>query len=297
MGLQNFTDQHLPVSRTDHRAHRGGARRSSTPQTSPVAVETLADPGATLERCTHSPTRPRSAHRGEVAAHRRRSPVPGPAPTRHRVAAPGSMAATRSRAVPPGTAACSIWADGQIALRARAHGPTMTSEGSTGSPPAILPTSPAQRPCALGRPAAPGTAVSGLRRPARVLPDHQQGLSGLGRRRRLLHTLPRTPSRITSSPFRRIPPAVAGRNPSRSYRSYGKRSSCTAPATCRPRDREASVVVLEYAVHGLAGQQPARLDTLRLVITIKDRKSHWRDYARQPSLLRIRRRRLAPPHK
>ena len=46
------------------------------------------------------------------------------------------------------------------------------------------------------------------------------------------------------------------------------------------RDREASVVVLEYAVHGRAVSTGHAYDNHFVsVITIKDRKvTHWRDY-------------------
>jgi ketosteroid isomerase-like protein len=46
------------------------------------------------------------------------------------------------------------------------------------------------------------------------------------------------------------------------------------------RDREASVIVLEYAVHGQAVQTGRTYDNHFVsVITIKDRKvTHWRDY-------------------
>jgi len=46
------------------------------------------------------------------------------------------------------------------------------------------------------------------------------------------------------------------------------------------RNREASVIVLEYAVHGQAVQTRRTYDNhLVSAITIKDRKvTHWRDY-------------------
>jgi len=46
------------------------------------------------------------------------------------------------------------------------------------------------------------------------------------------------------------------------------------------RHREASVIVLEYAVHGRAVQTGRTYDNRFVsVITIKDRKvTHWRDY-------------------
>jgi uncharacterized protein len=65
------------------------------------------------------------------------------------------------------------------------------------------------------------------------------------------------------------------------YRDYGKTIVLHASDELAVhRDREASVVVLEYAVHGRAlGTGRAYDNHFVSVITIKDRKiAHWRDY-------------------
>src|SRR5260370_27225382 len=65
------------------------------------------------------------------------------------------------------------------------------------------------------------------------------------------------------------------------YRGYGSNivlRSADEPAV--HRDREASVILLEYAVHGQAVQTGRTSDNHFVsVITIKDRKvTHWQDY-------------------
>ena len=65
------------------------------------------------------------------------------------------------------------------------------------------------------------------------------------------------------------------------YRSYGETIVLHSSGDLAVhRDREASVVVLEYAVHGRAVSTRHAYDNHFVsVITIKDRKvTHWRDY-------------------
>ena len=65
------------------------------------------------------------------------------------------------------------------------------------------------------------------------------------------------------------------------YRGYGSNIVLrSADELAVHRDREASVIVLEYAVHGQAVQTGRTYDNHFVsVITIKDRKvTHWRDY-------------------
>src|SRR6266567_3700375 len=65
------------------------------------------------------------------------------------------------------------------------------------------------------------------------------------------------------------------------YRGYGSNMVLrSADELAVHRDREASVIVLEYAVHGQAVQTGRAYDNHFVsVITIKDRKvTHWRDY-------------------
>jgi uncharacterized protein len=65
------------------------------------------------------------------------------------------------------------------------------------------------------------------------------------------------------------------------YRDYGRNIVLrSADELAVHRDREASVIVLEYAVHGRAVQTGRTYDNRFVsVITIKDRKvTHWRDY-------------------
>jgi limonene-1,2-epoxide hydrolase len=65
------------------------------------------------------------------------------------------------------------------------------------------------------------------------------------------------------------------------YRDYGKTIILHgSDELAVHRDREASVVVLEYAVHGRAVSTGRPYDNHFVsVITIKDRKiTHWRDY-------------------
>ncbi|MDP9219078.1 MAG: hypothetical protein M3P23_00875 [Actinomycetota bacterium] len=65
------------------------------------------------------------------------------------------------------------------------------------------------------------------------------------------------------------------------YRTYGHTMVlASADELAVHRDREASVTVLEYAVHGQAVQTGRTYDNHFVsVITIKDRKvTHWRDY-------------------
>jgi len=65
------------------------------------------------------------------------------------------------------------------------------------------------------------------------------------------------------------------------YRGYGSTMVLrSADELAVHRDREASVVVLEYAVHGQAVHTGRSYDNRFVsVITIKDRKvTHWRDY-------------------
>jgi len=65
------------------------------------------------------------------------------------------------------------------------------------------------------------------------------------------------------------------------YRSYGETIVLHGSGDLAVhRDREASVVVLEYAVHGRAVSTRHAYDNHFVsVITIKDRKvTHWRDY-------------------
>ena len=65
------------------------------------------------------------------------------------------------------------------------------------------------------------------------------------------------------------------------YRGYGSYMVLrSADELAVHRDREASVIVLEYAVHGQAVQTGRTYDNHFVsVITIKDRKvTHWRDY-------------------
>ena len=70
--------------------------------------------------------------------------------------------------------------------------------------------------------------------------------------------------------------------PSRSFTAAtGTRWFCTrSDELAVHRDREASVVVLEYAVHGRAVSTGHAYDNHFVsVITIRDRKvTHWRDY-------------------
>jgi len=65
------------------------------------------------------------------------------------------------------------------------------------------------------------------------------------------------------------------------YRGYGSYMVLrSADELAVHRDREASVLVLEYAVHGRAVQTGRTYDNHFVsVVTIKDRKvTHWRDY-------------------
>ena len=65
------------------------------------------------------------------------------------------------------------------------------------------------------------------------------------------------------------------------YRGYGSNMVLrSADELAVHRDREASVIVLEYAVHGQAVQTGRTYDNRFVsVITIKERKvTHWRDY-------------------
>ena len=65
------------------------------------------------------------------------------------------------------------------------------------------------------------------------------------------------------------------------YRGYGSNMVLrSADELAVHRDREASVIVLEYAVHGQAVQTGRTYDNHFVsVITIRDRKvTHWRDY-------------------
>lgn len=65
------------------------------------------------------------------------------------------------------------------------------------------------------------------------------------------------------------------------YSGYGDYMELSSADNLRVhRDSEASVVVLEYAVHGASVQTGRRYDNHFVsVITIKDRKvTHWRDY-------------------
>jgi len=65
------------------------------------------------------------------------------------------------------------------------------------------------------------------------------------------------------------------------YRGYGSNMVLrSADELAVHRDHEASVIVLEYAVHGQAVQTGRTYDNHFVsVITIKDRKvTHWRDY-------------------
>jgi len=65
------------------------------------------------------------------------------------------------------------------------------------------------------------------------------------------------------------------------YRGYGDRIVLHgSDELAVHRDREASVVVLEYAVHGRAvGTSRAYDNHFVSVITVRDRKvTHWRDY-------------------
>jgi len=78
------------------------------------------------------------------------------------------------------------------------------------------------------------------------------------------------------------PRRVAGREAVADlYRSYGETIVLQGSGDLAVhRDREASVVVLEYAVHGRAVSTRHAYDNHFVsVITIKDRKvTHWRDY-------------------
>src|SRR3989442_1211704 len=72
-----------------------------------------------------------------------------------------------------------------------------------------------------------------------------------------------------------------GRAVAELYRGYGSNMVLrSADELAVHRDREASVIVLEYAVHGQAVQTGRTYDNRFVsVITIKDRKvTHWRDY-------------------
>jgi uncharacterized protein len=65
------------------------------------------------------------------------------------------------------------------------------------------------------------------------------------------------------------------------YRGYGSNIILrSADELAVHRDREASVIVLEYAVHGQAVQTGRTYDNRFIsVITVKERKvTHWRDY-------------------
>jgi ketosteroid isomerase-like protein len=66
------------------------------------------------------------------------------------------------------------------------------------------------------------------------------------------------------------------------YRNYGATGIVlqSADELAVHRDREASVVVLEYAVHGRVTDTGRAYDNRFVsVITVKDRKvTHWRDY-------------------
>jgi ketosteroid isomerase-like protein len=78
------------------------------------------------------------------------------------------------------------------------------------------------------------------------------------------------------------PRRVAGRRAvAELYRGYGSNIVLrSADELAVHRDREASVIVLEYAVHGRAVQTGRTYDNHFVsVITIKDRRvTHWRDY-------------------
>jgi uncharacterized protein len=78
------------------------------------------------------------------------------------------------------------------------------------------------------------------------------------------------------------PPRVEGRRAvAELYRGYGSTIALrSADELAIHRDREASVIVLEYAVHGQAVHTGQTYDNHFIsVITIKDRKvTHWRDY-------------------
>jgi uncharacterized protein len=95
------------------------------------------------------------------------------------------------------------------------------------------------------------------------------------------------------------PRRVAGREAvAELYRGYGETIVLRgSDELAVHRDRDASVVVLEYAVHGRAVSTGHAYDNHFVsVITIMNRKiTHWRDYPRPRR--RIRRRRLArAPH-
>jgi uncharacterized protein len=78
------------------------------------------------------------------------------------------------------------------------------------------------------------------------------------------------------------PPRVVGRRAvAELYRDYGSNMVLrSADELAVHRDHEASVLVLEYAVHGRAVQTGRTYDNHFVsVVTIKDRKvTHWRDY-------------------
>ena len=78
------------------------------------------------------------------------------------------------------------------------------------------------------------------------------------------------------------PPRVEGRRAvAELYRGYGSNIVLrSADELAVRRDREASVIVLAYAVHGQAVQTRRPYDNHFVsVITIEDRKvTHWRDY-------------------
>ncbi|WP_406101280.1 nuclear transport factor 2 family protein [Streptomyces sp. NBC_01003] len=78
------------------------------------------------------------------------------------------------------------------------------------------------------------------------------------------------------------PRSVVGREAvAELYRGYGETMVLhSSDELAVHRDREASVVVLEYAVHGLAVSTGRAYDNRFVsVITINDRKiTHWRDY-------------------
>ena len=85
---------------------------------------------------------------------------------------------------------------------------------------------------------------------------------------------------VTSVPG--YPRRVVGRRSvAELYRGYGSNMVLrSADELAVHRDREASVLVLEYAVHGRAVQTGRTYDNHFVsVVTIKDRKvTHWRDY-------------------